>query len=205
MSADHVLYRFFDTAGDLLYIGITNDPGRRWGRHAGDKPWWNEVDRIELERHPDRPTVLLAERDAIKAEYPRYNVVHAPPAPIAPTEPGPKPQACECGAAAEYVYVLHSEIHAYEKAWAPVKSDGSWEPVDLSKLLDFNDLDEMPDRAQWRFSCDAHVPVEQNPYGFRVPKDWAGWMRKSAHLIDSKSWIKSTNYGATLAVLAGWD
>lgn len=73
----HALYRFFDQTGALLYVGITNNPGRRWSQHQGDKPWWHDVARIEMEPHPDRPTVLAAERAAIAAERPRYNVVHA--------------------------------------------------------------------------------------------------------------------------------
>jgi hypothetical protein len=28
-TSGHTLYRFFNAAGDLLYIGLTNDPGRR--------------------------------------------------------------------------------------------------------------------------------------------------------------------------------
>lgn len=72
----HALYRFFAENGELLYVGITNDPGRRWGQHAHDKPWWHEVTRAEIERHPDRPAALLAEKAAIVAERPRYNVLH---------------------------------------------------------------------------------------------------------------------------------
>jgi hypothetical protein len=206
----HALYRFFDVGGDLLYIGITNDPGRRWSRHANDKPWWHEVDRIELERYPDRVAVLAAERKAIQDEHPRYNVAHAPPPLAAPSEPGPCPQACECGAAAEYVYVLHREIRTHEQWWAKYRADyrgeGSWKPRDLTPfLLDIDDLRAAPPRAPWRFTCEEHLPEDENPYGFAIPTTWAGWMRKSAHLLDTKEWIVNTNWGETLAALAGWD
>lgn len=73
----HALYRFFSSDGDLLYVGITNDPGRRWPEHASGKPWWHEVDRIGIERHPDRSSVLLAEKTAIVTERPRYNLAGA--------------------------------------------------------------------------------------------------------------------------------
>lgn len=74
--ADHALYRFYDRTSQLLYIGITRDPSSRWSQHRGDKPWWLEVRRIEIESLPDRATALKAERLAIQSEMPRYNVVH---------------------------------------------------------------------------------------------------------------------------------
>ncbi len=76
MARDHALYRFYDHAGELLYIGITRDPAARWSQHSGDKPWWHRVQRITIQAMPDRASALAAERIAIKAENPRYNVVH---------------------------------------------------------------------------------------------------------------------------------
>lgn len=73
----HALYRFFDAAGALLYIGITWDIADRFPRHALDKPWWSDIANITVETYPDRAAVLEAERLAIKAESPLYNIVHA--------------------------------------------------------------------------------------------------------------------------------
>ncbi len=70
------LYRFYDTNGRLLYIGITMDLGGRWGSHNRDKPWWRSVARATIEHHPNREAVLAAERAAIIAEKPAYNVIH---------------------------------------------------------------------------------------------------------------------------------
>ncbi len=75
----HALYRFFDEAGDLLYVGITVDIGARWNAHSKDKPWWSDVRSCTVEPHPDRPAVLAAERAAIVAERPKHNVVHNRP------------------------------------------------------------------------------------------------------------------------------
>lgn len=83
----HALYRFFDPEGVLLYVGITNNPARRFAQHGAARDWWYEVDTIRMERFPDRESVLLAEREAIQAERPRYNVVHANGA--APEQPSP--------------------------------------------------------------------------------------------------------------------
>lgn len=73
----HALYRFFAEDGELLYVGITSNPARRFAQHGSDKEWWEEVAEIRMERLPSREAVLAAERAAIIAERPRYNVVHA--------------------------------------------------------------------------------------------------------------------------------
>lgn len=72
----HALYRFFNSDGRLLYVGITNDPGRRWREHAGDKPWWHEVTVTTIERFATRGEVRDAEKAAIVTEKPLYNVEH---------------------------------------------------------------------------------------------------------------------------------
>lgn len=72
----HALYRFFGADGALLYIGITWNIATRFPRHQGGKPWWCEVNSIKVEQHPDRASVLRAERAAIEAERPRYNINH---------------------------------------------------------------------------------------------------------------------------------
>lgn len=72
----HALYRFFNSTDVLLYVGITVDPGARFKKHGGDKPWWGQVDRISIEHFATRTEALEAERKAIKEEKPLHNVVH---------------------------------------------------------------------------------------------------------------------------------
>lgn len=70
----HTLYRFYNASGDLLYVGITNNPPRRLGEHRDAKAWWQEVARIDMEQHPDRLALHTAERRAIETERPRHNI-----------------------------------------------------------------------------------------------------------------------------------
>lgn len=70
------LYRFYDAAGTLLYIGITNSIPRRLGEHDERKPWFADSVRATFEHHPSRDAALAAEKRAIKAELPKYNLVH---------------------------------------------------------------------------------------------------------------------------------
>ncbi|GJF06569.1 GIY-YIG nuclease family protein [Pseudonocardia sp. D17] len=72
----HALYRFFDSSERLLYVGITNDPTRRFEQHRSTKPWWTEVATVRIEQHASRSKALAAERAAIVAEHPIHNIQH---------------------------------------------------------------------------------------------------------------------------------
>lgn len=75
IRSEPVVYRLFDVAGTLLYIGSTGDFRSRLRAHARDKSWWPEVARTEQEAHPTIQDARLAEAEAIGAECPRYNTV----------------------------------------------------------------------------------------------------------------------------------
>jgi predicted GIY-YIG superfamily endonuclease len=66
------VYRLYDEAGTLLYIGSAYDPEKRCKRHR-DKPWWPQVARRKDEWHEGRSPAYLAEMKAIAAEDPRFN------------------------------------------------------------------------------------------------------------------------------------
>lgn len=70
------LYRLTDSAGRLLYVGISGDPERRWSEHAADKPWRPEVVESTVEWFDNGRLALAAEATAIRAEKPVHNVVH---------------------------------------------------------------------------------------------------------------------------------
>jgi predicted GIY-YIG superfamily endonuclease len=72
----HVLYRMFDANEQLLYIGLTNNPKGRFGRHRDTKDWFAQVSRIQLEIFDSRQELVDAERAAIAAEKPLHNIVH---------------------------------------------------------------------------------------------------------------------------------
>ena len=72
----NVLYRFIDSSGRLLYVGITMNPPQRFKAHQGDKDWWAEVSEIKIQTFDTRDLLVQAEKDAIVAEKPLYNVVH---------------------------------------------------------------------------------------------------------------------------------
>ena len=72
------LYRIWGDAGLLIYIGISDDFGRRWKEHARKQPWWDEMKRLTVDECFDsREDAEAAEEAAIDAEYPKYNQTHS--------------------------------------------------------------------------------------------------------------------------------
>jgi hypothetical protein len=71
----HALYRHYDQAGNLLYVGITNNPLRRWLDHACRSPWVTSrlVAWIEIVWFPDESSAAVAEREAIAKSAPLFN------------------------------------------------------------------------------------------------------------------------------------
>ena len=74
-----ILYRHFDAAGRLLYVGVSIAVLTRIGQHRQKSEWFRHVTRIELERFASRAGMIAAERRAIENEKPERNVVHARP------------------------------------------------------------------------------------------------------------------------------
>jgi hypothetical protein len=71
------LYRFYDKRENLLYVGISNDPWRRWREHVYDKPWYPEVKHQAVTWYETEEEARLAETRAIRAEHPKFNVAGA--------------------------------------------------------------------------------------------------------------------------------
>lgn len=72
MSA-HYVYRVFDHAGRLIYVGSTANLFQRLKSHRS-KWWAPQARKVVAKVHPDRRTALNAELKAIKDEQPRWNV-----------------------------------------------------------------------------------------------------------------------------------
>jgi predicted GIY-YIG superfamily endonuclease len=192
----HAVYRFFNAGGVLLYIGITMDPSRRWKRHAGDKEWWHEVDQVKIEKQPSREAALAAESAAIQVENPRYNIQHAVQQVVRADSTAPF--KCECGAPGTAMYVLYSEIAEHRAAMELWKVDPVGPDGQQLRVLSMSQFLDMPDKAKWRATCDAHVPEEEPYYWFDMPKTWKDWLLKTAHLLDTKSWVDHTNWAQAL-------
>ncbi len=76
------LYRHFDAAGRLLYVGISFNSIQRTAQHRHGAHWFESIARIEIEWHPTRAAALAAEAIAIAKDAPAHNIAGRRPAPV---------------------------------------------------------------------------------------------------------------------------
>lgn len=70
----YCVYRFFDGAGTLLYVGVSSCFIQRLCGHQDDKEWFPEVCRMEIEYFDTRAEALAFESAEIRDRDPLYNV-----------------------------------------------------------------------------------------------------------------------------------
>lgn len=69
------VYRAFDAEKQLLYVGITKDLVKRFAKHE-DAHWIWDIASLTAEVYESRQEAHAAEVEAIRAELPRWNVMH---------------------------------------------------------------------------------------------------------------------------------
>ena len=74
------VYRFYDAHDQLLYVGITDSPGVRFGAHRAKSAWWAQAVRNTIAWYDTRDEATNAESEAIATESPLHNV--AGPVPV---------------------------------------------------------------------------------------------------------------------------
>lgn len=77
----HWVYRLYNVDSAVIYVGCTSAIGSRLTDHSRKKPWWSEVCGVEVEQHKNMRDGLDAERAAIEALQPKYNLVYTDRAP----------------------------------------------------------------------------------------------------------------------------
>jgi hypothetical protein len=68
------LYRHFDAAGSLLYVGKSVKHLERLAQHRATAHWYDRIAVIKIERFPTEAEALAAEDVAIKTENPECNI-----------------------------------------------------------------------------------------------------------------------------------
>lgn len=70
----HYVYRAFDETGELLYVGCTKNPHKRWLGHRGEgSRWVPYAHRFKVSGPYPRQRALDLEREAINSELPWFN------------------------------------------------------------------------------------------------------------------------------------
>lgn len=70
------LYRHYDDAGTLLYVGVSLSAVARLCEHKRTAEWFQRLRRVDVEWFPTREASIEAEKKAIKAEKPKFNKQH---------------------------------------------------------------------------------------------------------------------------------
>lgn len=73
-TAPATVYRAYDDAGTLLYVGCAVNVEKRMAQHRRTAAWYADMARTETVEYPSRGLALAAEAEAIRAEHPAYNV-----------------------------------------------------------------------------------------------------------------------------------
>ncbi len=63
-----VVYRYFDAAGALLFVGRT-----RFTKSTSGYTWLGEICRVEKANYPDKSSAIRVIAEAITSERPKYN------------------------------------------------------------------------------------------------------------------------------------
>jgi len=71
------LYWIFDSAGLLIYVGVSDDPVARFGQHASTAAWWSIAARHEVQWYRTRDEAEAAETAAIRRYDPYFNRAHS--------------------------------------------------------------------------------------------------------------------------------
>ena len=79
-SATHragYVYRLFQQ-DELVYVGKTVSPANRMKGHRADKPWFQDVTRVDIERFDSEAEAINAEAHDIREYVPRHNTSMPP-------------------------------------------------------------------------------------------------------------------------------
>lgn len=69
------LYRHFDGAGTLLYVGVSLSALHRLSQHRNHSHWFSKIKTVTIEHFSSREMAIEAETNAIRDERPLYNLL----------------------------------------------------------------------------------------------------------------------------------
>ena len=213
-TQSHALYRFYSDSGQLLYVGITNNPGNRFSQHETDKPWWHEVAVISVEKHESRADALAAEVRAINVESPRYNKQRPRLGKRHAVRTAPRPALvwlCDvCGQPVDndkgYIHVDTARARQKGREYAELKkrvqqkcgSEGFtvWSGADLM---------DIPNPLRWEVhhrSCDPNIDRDDYWIDVSRARTHAHLLSWTAHLMH-KRWAEWTAWDDFIRKAAG--
>ncbi len=77
MSHPTHLYRHWNAAGELLYVGVTKNLAKRFSTHQSSARWFDDIAKVTSELFPTLEEARAAEARAIREERPAHNYAGA--------------------------------------------------------------------------------------------------------------------------------
>ena len=71
-----ILYRFWDSDGILLYVGISKDFDKRFSQHSKQAAWYEFHSEYKIEDIPIEATAFDYEKFVVQTEKPLFNIQH---------------------------------------------------------------------------------------------------------------------------------
>lgn len=206
MTEYHALYRFYSATGQLLYTGITNNPGNRFKQHQQSKPWWHEVSGITVEKYNSRAEVLAAEKRAIQVEQPKYNIQRPSLVPKSTAAPAlnaaPPGLTWICEACSRpvndgkgYLHVSMHDVHERERAWREFEKKHTTELGLQIAGEAWSEMFDMVDIAKWQAhhgECDPDPDSGDYWFAIERVRTHADLLRRTGHLME-KTWLEATD------------
>ncbi|MFJ8208137.1 GntR family transcriptional regulator [Streptomyces sp. NPDC096033] len=155
------LYRYFDEAGHLLYVGISHDPDMREDQHR-NRRWYSLAAERTVTWYPNRAAALKAETEAIGIERPEHNNLHNWETVAFPCKHWPSLRDLRSGKSLELTRLMRAEIT--EGRWLP----GQKLPrqAALAEAVDLNvDAGIRATKALWK---EGLLERPHGPVGFFV-------------------------------------
>lgn len=131
-------YRYFDSEGRLLYIGVTKSLLDRQEHHQKNQPWWAEVATATFTHFATRQDALDYETKMIGIEFPKYNKAGAV-----------LPQDSQEHLAAIITSQFDDEFHSKAS-----QNMTEW-------MLEMNDFSEAPESYKLLFAFDRSMPWDE--------------------------------------------
>lgn len=72
-----IVYRIYDAADELIYVGYSAVGLGRLTQHSSRSKWWPEIAAVRIEHFDNMLAALERETELIRSAKPRYNVAGA--------------------------------------------------------------------------------------------------------------------------------
>jgi len=143
------VYRAYSDTGRLLYVGVTDYLQHRFDGHLrAGSPWLSQLAHIDLERHRHVEMAYAAEEEAIKTEWPLYNVQHSIEGPRRPPHLQRREQPVSLEELLERERRVTQALRAAGHCYSP-------RLVEPRFLLEVDPFNELPETERLRRAIEA--------------------------------------------------